>query len=196
MKKFLTLALLVFAAFGLQAQDGGEEMKFPGVDKSVMDMAYYPQRAAFRAFAKTEEEKAAAQPVMRVVYSRPMKNGRTVFGELLKYGEMWRAGANESTELMLMKDVKVGGKTLEAGRYTIYVIPQEDEWEVHFSTDTDGWGHYAFKPEASSVASITVPTAATPSTVEAFAIMFQKSDDGAHMIMAWDTTMARVPFTF
>ncbi|MDX1940953.1 MAG: DUF2911 domain-containing protein, partial [Saprospiraceae bacterium] len=69
--------------------------KFPDVDKSPMDMAYYPSRVAFRAFGKTDEEKNV-KPVIRVVYSRPMKNGRVVFGELQKYGEVWRVGANES----------------------------------------------------------------------------------------------------
>lgn len=195
MKKILILALIAFAMSTVQAQDG-KKMEFPGIDKSVMDMAYFPPRAAFRAFAKTEEEKMAAQPVMRVTYSRPLKNGREVFGELVKPGEMWRLGANEATELLLMKDVKVGEKTLEAGRYTIYVMPSEGSWDVHFSTDTDGWGHYAFKPEESSVASIEVSTADTPTTVEALSIMFEKSDDGAHMIVAWDDKMARVPFTF
>jgi len=196
MKKILTLAVLIFAFAGLQAQDKEGELKFPGVDGSVMDMAYFPARAAFRAFEKTPEAKAANQPIMRVIYSRPLKKDRVIFGELLKYGEMWRVGANESTELLLMKDAKVGDKTLKAGRYTIYVIPAEKEWEVHFSTDTDGWGHYSFKPEESSVAKITVPVEKTPATVEAFAIMFQESDKGAHMIMAWDNSMARVPFAF
>jgi len=198
MKKILTLALLIFAmrSMQIQAQDGEGELKFPGIDKSVMDMAYYPPRAAFRAFAKTEEEKMAGQPVMRVIYSRPLKNDREIFGELVKNGELWRIGANEATEILLMKDVKVGDKELKAGRYTMYIMPSERSWDVHFSTDNDGWGHYAFKPEESSVASIEVSTEETPSTVEALAIMFQKSDDGAHMIIAWDNKMARVPFTF
>lgn len=196
MKKILILAVLVFAMSSMQAQSGEKEMKFPGIDKSVMDMAYYPPRAAFRAFAKTDEEKMAGQPVMRVTYSRPLKNEREVFGELVKPGEMWRIGANEATEIMLMKDVKVGETELKAGRYTMYIMPSAREWEVHFSTDTDGWGHYAFKPEESGVAKITVATAETPSTVEALSIMFEKSEDGAHMIVAWDDTMARIPFTF
>lgn len=194
MKKFLTFAMVLLAVLGMQAQE--DELKFPDVDKSVLDMSYYPSRAAFRAFAKTPEEKAAGQPVMRVIYSRPMKKGRTIFGELEKYGSTWRVGANESTELLLMKDVKVGGKTLAAGRYTVYAKLAEKEWDIHFSTDTDGWGHYAFKPEESSVASITVPTQKTPSTVEAMAIIFKKSDDGAHMVIAWDDTMVAVPFVF
>ena len=170
--------------------------EFPDMDKSPMDMAYYPQRAAFRAFADTDEEKMAAQPVVRVIYSRPQKNGRDVFGELLKYGEMWRIGANESTEIMFMSNVRIGDQVVPAGRYSLHAMINEGEWTVHVSTDLDAWGSYAFKPDMSSVASITVPTEKTESTVEALSIVFESADDGAHMIVAWDDTMVRVPIQF
>ena len=138
-------------------------------------------------------KKKAGTPKIRVIYSRPMKKGRNVFGELLKYGEMWRVGANEATEITFLTDATVGGKTIEAGRYTIYAIPSESEWEVFFSSDLDGWGHYGFKKDESTVASIKVPTAKTSDTVESLGIMFEAADDGAHMIIGWDDTMVRVP---
>ncbi len=196
MKKILTFTcLLLFAMAFSTSLKAQEAINWPGVDKSVMDMSYYPARIAFRGFAKTEEEKKA-EPVIRVIYSRPLKNDRQIFGELVKYGEVWRAGANESTEIMFYKDVKIGGAKLKAGRYTIHLVPNEKEWEVHFSNDLDRWGSYSFNPEESTVAKITVPTEKTQETVEAFAIMFQGVDDGAHMLMAWDDTMVRVPIIF
>jgi hypothetical protein len=192
MKKLLTvitLALLIVCSPDAFAQE------FPPVDKSPLDIAYYPTRAAFRAFAKTEEEKAALQPVMKVTYSRPMKNDRNIFGELIKYGEVWRLGANESTELFLYQDVTLSGTKLEAGRYTIYAVPNEKEWEVHVSSDLDNWGAYAFKPAESTIVKLTVPTEQTEETLEAFSIVFEKIDDNTvHMIMGWDDTMVRVPF--
>ena len=192
MKKLFMLALIgLFSGSGLtlRAQD------FPGIDKSVMDMSYYPQRAAFRAFAKTEEERKSATPVMRVTYSRPLKNERDVFPDVVKYGEIWRVGANESTELMLFQDVELNGTRLEQGRYTLYAVVNEDNWEVHVSTDTDGWGQYAFKPEESTVAKITVPTRKTEETIEALGIYFEKMEEGSvHMVIGWDDTMVRVPF--
>ncbi|WMN07337.1 DUF2911 domain-containing protein [Marivirga arenosa] len=184
----LTLAVLACFTFGNNAQ----AQEFPELDKSPMDMAYYPSRVAFRAFAKTEEEKNA-KPLIRVTYSRPKADGRAVFTELEKPGNIWRVGANESTEVMFFEDVTIDGKKVKAGRYTIYIKLGEENWEVHFSTDTDGWGHYAFKPEESTVAKITVPTEETESTVEYMSIMFEEADPGAHMIIAWDDTMARVP---
>ncbi len=169
---------------------------FPDMDKSPMDMAYYPQRAAFRNFADTEEEKMANQPVMRVTYSRPQKNDRNVFGELLEYGEMWRVGANETTEIMFLRNVRIGEQVVPAGRYGVFAMVNEGEWTVHFSTDLDGWGQYTYKPAETGVAMITVPTESTESTVEALSILFDEADDGAHMIIAWDDTMVRVPIQF
>lgn len=189
MRLFLSIAFIVTISLSsLSAQE------FPGVDKSPMDMAYYPSRVAFRAFAKTEEEKSV-KPVVRVIYSRPMKNDRVVFGELLKYDEIWRVGANESTEIMFYQDVKINGKAVKAGRYTLYANPQKDNWEIFINSDLDGWGHYAYDA-SKNVASITVPTQKTPKTVDAMAIMFEKADKGANMLIAWDDTMVSIPIEF
>ncbi|WP_436514735.1 DUF2911 domain-containing protein [Ekhidna sp. To15] len=187
MKKLLVLVIACMAFTGADAQE------FPELDASPMDAAYFPPRAAFRAFAKTDEERKANEPKIRVVYSRPQKNDRDVFGGLVKYGEVWRLGANESTEIQFYQAVTIGDAKLVPGRYTVYAVPSESDWEVHISTDNDGWGHYAFKPEESTVAKIKVPTQKAPSTLEAFTIMFEASDDGAHMIMGWEDTMVRVP---
>jgi len=186
MKKLLTLAFMIVAG-SIVAQE------FPKMDKSPMDAAYFPNRAAFRAFAKTDEEKKANEPKIRVIYSRPQLNGRTLFKDVEKYGQVWRLGANESTEIMFFTDVKIGDTEVKAGRYTMYGVPQENEWEIPFSTDNDGWGQYAFKPEESTIAKITVPTQTAESTIEAFSILFEAVDDGAHMIMGWGNQMVRVP---
>lgn len=186
--------LLLIAAFLIIGSAYSQE--FPKMDASPMDAAYYPNRAAFRAFAKTEEEKKAGEPKIRVLYSRPQAKDREVFGNLVKYGEIWRVGANESTEILFYQDVTVGGTKLKAGRYTIYAVPQKENWEVHFSTDKDNWGQYAFKPEESTVAKITVPTQKTPEMVEAMAIVFEGTDSGANMVIGWENTMVSVPINF
>lgn len=190
MKKIL-LPLLMALACTIATQDSMAQ-EFPKPDNSPMDMAYYPSRVAFRAFAKTDEEKNA-KPIIRVIYSRPQAKGRKVFTDLEKPGNIWRLGANESTEIMFFQDVTIDGKKVAAGRYTLYAQLGEEDWTIHFSTDTDGWGQYAFKPEQSTVAKITVPKQKTESTVEHMSIMFEEADPGAHMIIAWDDTMVRVP---
>jgi len=187
MKKLILTLAIVATTFGLQAQE------FPKVDGSPMDASYYPERAAKRLFAETEAEIKANEPKIRVVYSRPQKKGRDVFGELLKYGEMWRIGANEATEILFYQDVTVGNTKIEAGRYTMYALVNESSWDIHFSTDQDTWGHYRFDPAKTSVAKITVPTKKTSSTVENLSIMFQNGETGADMIIGWDDTMVSVP---
>lgn len=192
MKNITTLLLLLTLGFlpSLSAQD------FPDVDKSPMDMAYYPQRAAFRNFAETAEERKAGEPIMRVIYSRPMRKDRVVFGELIKYNEMWRIGANEATEITFFQDVKIGDQPVKAGRYTMYAMIGEREWTIYFSLDLDGWGHYAFKPEDSSVAEITVPVSKVRNTIEALGLMFEEAEDGAHLAIGWENTTVRIPIQF
>jgi hypothetical protein len=190
MKKLTLIALSLVTLLAFKPEANAQE--FPAVDGSPMDMAYFPPRVAFRAFAKTDAEKSVV-PQIRVIYSRPQAKDRKVFTELEKPGNMWRVGANEATEILFYQDVTIGDKTVKAGRYTIYAMLGESEWTIHFSNDLDRWGHYAFKPEESSVASITVPTAKTAETVESMSILFEAADPGAHMIIAWDDTMVRVP---
>lgn len=184
-----TVAAMLGFGFDASAQ------KFPKLDKSVMDAAYFPTRAAFRNFAKTEEEKKANMPVMRVTYSRPLKNERVIFPDLVKYGEVWRLGANEATELLVIQPVSLGGTEIKPGRYTLYAVVNEANWEVHVSTDNDTWGQYSFDPAQSTIAKIEVPTEKSSETIEAFSIYFEKIDDNtAHMFMGWDDTFVRVPF--
>ncbi|MFT4736986.1 MAG: hypothetical protein ACI8QD_000608 [Cyclobacteriaceae bacterium] len=190
MKKLTLIALSLVTLLAFKPEANGQE--FPAVDGSPMDMAYFPPRVAFRAFAKTDVEKSVV-PQIRVIYSRPQAKDRKVFTDLEKPGNMWRVGANEATEILFYQDVTIGDKTVKAGRYTIYAMLGESEWTIHFSNDLDRWGHYAFKPEESSLASITVPTAKTAETVESMSILFEAADPGAHMIIAWDDTMVRVP---
>lgn len=197
MKNLFAALVIVLMTIGTTLSVQAQE--FPPADASIMDVSYYPVRATRAAFAKTDKDREALAPILRVTYSRPAKKGRKVFGELQKFGEMWRVGANESTELMVYSNVKVGGKTLKAGeRYSVHALVNEKEWTIYFSTLLDSWGSYAFQgnPEATTVAKITVPTKKTQKTVELLGIFFEKSDDGAHMIIGWDDTMARVPFQF
>lgn len=193
MKQFLpiTLIALFLMGFGLRAK----AQDFPKLDASPLDMAYYPTRAAFRAFAKTDEEKKASEPIIRVLYSRPQKKGRDIFGGLEEYGSMWRIGANESAEIIFFQDVKIGGKKVKAGRYTMYAELGETTWNVVFNTDTDGWGAYAYNA-SNDVASVSVPVEKAKESIESFSIVFEKADEGAHMIMGWDDTIVRVPIQF
>lgn len=94
------------------------------------------QRASPPATAKGEVNGAK----ITIDYSSPAVKNRKIFGELQPYGEVWRAGANEATVFETSKDIKVEGKTLPAGKYSIYAIPGEKEWSIIFNKQTGQWG--------------------------------------------------------
>ena len=149
------------------------------------------------AFAKSDEQRKQLQKKARVIYSRPAVKGREIFGGLQPYGEMWRIGANESTEITFFEEATVGGTTLPAGsRYTLHCMLGEKEWTIYFSSDVDAWGSYAFKPEESTVAKVTVPTETLEEEQELLGIFFEPTDDGANMVIGWADTMVKVPISF
>jgi hypothetical protein len=186
------LLVAILCIIGLSSVNG---QKFTDIDKSVMDASYYPSDAPFRSFAKTPEAKAAAEPKIKVIYSRPMAKGRKVFGELLEFGKPWRLGANESTEIIFMTDVEFGGKAIKAGRYSLIAVPQKDSWTIYLNTELDGWGDYSYKPEL-DLASVKVATQNSKETIEALSIaMYEKSKNVVHVKIGWDNTIVEVPIT-
>ena len=102
---------------------------FTPLDPSPMDLIYFPQEYAKLKAAFPE----SPPPVMRILYSRPQKAGRKIFGELIKYNIPWRLGANESTEIEFFYPVKIQNQSVKPGRYILYCIPQETKWTInHF----------------------------------------------------------------
>ena len=133
---------------------------------------------------------------IRVLYSRPQLKGRDLIGsESIPYGKIWRLGANEATEITFLGDVNFGGTDVEAGTYTVYVIPTEAEWTVLLNKKVNTWGGYTYD-EAMEVARVSADVQATPEKVEALSIIFQEMEGGANMIMAWDDVMTAVPVKF
>ena len=125
-------------------------------------------------------------------YCRPFKKDRVIFGELLPYGQYWRTGANEPTLIKLDKAVSIGGKTVEAGNYRLYTIPDEKEWTVALNTELEKWGYY--EPDYSlDVLRMKVPVENLSSVQEQFLIDIQKSAEGAEVHFAWDRTKVRLP---
>lgn len=87
-----------------------------------------------------------------VDYGSPSVKGRTVWGGLEKYGKVWRAGANENTTVSFDNTVTIGGKSLKAGKYGFFIIPNENgEWVAIFNTKNDGWGAYSYKESEDAV---------------------------------------------
>ncbi|MBC7948373.1 MAG: DUF2911 domain-containing protein [Chitinophagaceae bacterium] len=165
---------------------------FAPVDVSPMDMSYYPVEYPKLKMANNN----IPAPVVRVVYSRPHLQGRHLFHEVLKYGEKWRLGANESTELELYRDVTVNDTRVKAGRYTLYAVPDSASWTIAFNSNIDSWGlkqdttRDVHRFQVSAVHNHSGPS------IEYFTIVFEKTTTGADMIMAWGDVIARLPLSF
>lgn len=161
------------------------------VDLSPMDMCYFPVD-----YPKLKMATGAplAPPLARVIYSRPHLQGRHIFHEVLKYGEPWRMGANEATELQLFRAASIQGKTIPAGRYILYCIPQPNEWTIALNQNTDSWGLQ--QDSSKDVARFTVPVEQKEQSLEFYTMVFEPGTAGANLVMAWDNVEVRLPFQF
>jgi len=131
-----------------------------------------------------------------VDYSRPGVKGRTVFGDLVPYGKVWRTGANLRTKITFSDAVIIDGKTLKAGTYAIFSIPQADTWEVVFYTEYAGGGAPAELDESKVAARVTADVDAIPFNVESFTIDINNiTSSSATLEFIWEKTMVAVPFT-
>src|SRR4029079_571215 len=184
MKQITLLALLIISVLIGRSQTNN----LPPLDKSPMDMCYYPNNYPVLKI----QDKITEPAVARVIYSRPQKNGRLIFGELVEYGKVWRLGANEATELEFFKAVKIGDKKVEKGRYTLYAIPMEDSWTFILNKDNDTWGAFKYD-EQKDVLRTSVPVQKLTEGVEALAMPFEKSDSVCNLIIAWDNIKAGLP---
>jgi hypothetical protein len=199
MKKTSLAIAFLLAAFFSTAQgqsvlntstvtNAQQPVKIPALDKSPMDMSYFP---ADYPILKTQNKTTAAA-LIRVVYSRPQKDNRTVFGNLVEYGKVWRMGANEATEIEFFKDATIGGKKIAKGRYTMYAIPTETKWTIILNKDTDTWGAFVYD-EKKDVLRTDVVVQKLDTPAEPFSMSFTKTDKGASLFIAWDTASINLP---
>ncbi|SFS29704.1 DUF2911 domain-containing protein [Lutibacter maritimus] len=130
-----------------------------------------------------------------VEYSRPGMRGRTIFGDLVPYGQVWRTGANANTKITFSDNVTVDGKELKKGTYAIYTIPGEKSWEVIFYSDSNNWGTPQKWDESKVAAKTTVEVLQMPMKVETFTITFDDLATGSAVLgMLWENVYAGVKF--
>jgi hypothetical protein len=134
---------------------------------------------------------------MEVVYNRPYKKGRDIFGGLVPYGEVWRTGANEATTFSTNKDILVDGSPLKSGTYTLWTIPMQNSWKVIFNSKMYPWGinleKKASRDPNFDVLVLEVPITKVQDTLEQFSIYFEKSNDLVLFYLAWDDIKISVP---
>jgi hypothetical protein len=190
MKFVSMIVLFVAVCFTTAAQNGS---KLPPLDKSPMDMSYYPVNYPV---LRIQPNKITEPLIARVIYSRPSKSGRKVFGELVEDGKIWRLGANEATEIEFYRDVKIAGKTVKKGRYTLYALESTAKWTVIVNKDTDVWGAFKYDP-SKDVVRVDCPVTKTADIKESFKMVFEKvTDKSINLVMDWDEVMVKMPISW
>ncbi len=172
MNKVVLFLLAIVASFSLEAQ--------------IQTPAPSPASKLMQTVGLTE---------VIVDYSRPSMRGRTVFGDLVPYGKLWRTGANAYTKISFDTDVTIAGQEVKSGTYSIFSKPSEKNWEVFFYSDTQGGGTPREWDEAKVVAKATVPVYPIDMPVETFTITIDDvKSNGANLGIIWDNVYVAIPF--
>ena len=144
------------------------------------------------AISCAQSPKASAEGKgVKVNYGQPSKKGRVIFGGLEPYGKVWRAGANNATEITFEKDVKFGGKPIKAGTYTLFATPNEKEWTIILNSELKQWGAFKYEEiKGKDVVHVTVPVKKLDAVVEKLTYRF--TDKNA-LVIEWDQTQVTIP---
>lgn len=174
MKKLKILLVLVLLSCATKIMAQAHQK----LDKIPHDISYY-------------RESMVTPPMVKVIYGRPQKNGKQVFGNTVAYNKLWRTGANEATEVKFYQDVLFGRVKVAAGTYVLYTIPGEKKWEVILSSNLDVLGAFQYNP-VFDIARIKIASSRAEE-MEVFSINFRESNDAIQMILGWDTTRVKIP---
>lgn len=132
---------------------------------------------------------------VEIVYSRPSSKGRSVLGNLVPFGQLWRTGANDNSIISFSDDVVINGKTLKKGKYALYTIPNIQSWEVLFYTTTDNWGTPKEFDDAKVALKTTVNEEALSKPVETFTLAINNLDtNSATLDISWENSYVSLKF--
>lgn len=143
------------------------------------------------SFAQQSPRVTAEGDNVKIGYGQPSKRDREIFGKLVPYGEVWRTGANNATEITFAKDATFGGKPIKAGTYTLFTIPTEKEWTFILNSTLGQWGAYEYNNiKDKDVLQVKVPSSTiSGDPVEKLTITLP----AGKLLLEWDKTKVEVP---
>jgi hypothetical protein len=160
---------------------------------SVSALSFAQDYSVPAASPRQKVEQQFSMSKISIDYGRPGVKGRKIFGELVPYGQVWRAGANSSTKITFGQAVNFGGKTVPAGTYGLFIVPTEKEWKVILNKDFQQWGAYTYDPKQ-DVVDVTVPVNTLTDKQEWFEITLNPTDENTgNLVIKWDMAQAEVP---
>ncbi|ACU63257.1 DUF2911 domain-containing protein [Chitinophaga pinensis] len=160
-------------------------------------LLFFALLAGTSSFVSAQEKKAPQSPRVTaegknvtVAYGQPAKKGRVIFGELVPYGKVWRLGANEATEITFAKDGSFGGKPVKAGTYTLFTIPEANEWTFILNSELKQWGAYKYEEiKGKNVLEVKAKATKTKAPVEKLTLTVPANK----LVVEWDETHVEVP---
>ncbi|MBK7966158.1 MAG: DUF2911 domain-containing protein [Bacteroidetes bacterium] len=169
----LLLIIVTIGTIKSSAQNNIREFKIPKTNSSA---------TVSQTIASTQIE---------ITYNRPNKRGREIFGSLIPYGEIWRTGADEATEIYFNTRITLQDLAIDSGRYELFTIPNKSSWEIILQKNNNQWGSYRYNIENDVIRFSVVPQLLNTS-LETFTISIdQVTADGGILNIAWDNI--RVP---
>jgi hypothetical protein len=130
---------------------------------------------------------------VEITYSRPSMKGRKIFGDLVPFGKVWRTGANSATLIKFNDAVEIAGKKIDTGSYSLYTIPNANEWEVIINKATGNWGTNGYN-DSGDVVRFKVPSMKMASVIETFSMQFANvKPESCELHIMWDKTAIAVP---
>jgi len=151
----------------------------------------FAQQEKIRVSPKASVMQVVGFTEVKIDYSRPGVKGRNIWGELVPYNKVWRAGANEATIISFSSDVMIEGKKLSAGKYSFFTIPNKDEWTLIFNKVAEQWGAFEYN-ETEDALRITVKSKSN-GFQEWLTFSFTKVDDKSAIVnLEWEKL--KVPF--
>lgn len=166
--------------------------------KTLFKLNFILAFLAFTAFSVTAQEKRASPAMeaegkveatsIKVTYGSPSVKDRTIWGGLVPYDKLWRAGANEATTFETSDDIMIGGEKLPKGKYALFIIPNEKEWTFVFNSDPDQWGAYKYD-EKKDVLRVNAKPMMSKDMTES--LTYKVGDDG--LTFMWDKVNVNLP---
>ena len=130
---------------------------------------------------------------LTIVYGRPSMRGRTIFGVLVPYGDVWCPGADEATTLESSRPLRLGDLTVPTGPHTIWMLPDRDRWTLIVSKEREGF--HSRYPSGSDLGRVALTMRETPAPVERLTFAIAAQGSGGTIAMTWERTEVSVPFT-
>lgn len=173
-KRLVLSLLLLITSVNSYAQDAGTHRPSP---LAIISMRY-------------------KDAYIKITYSRPSRRGREIFGKLVPYGEVWRTGANEATEITTTHNIQIQGTLLKPGTYSLFTIPEKNNWTIIINKEVGLWGSYNYNSKLDQLRIVVPVQAVTEKPVEEFTMRFDQRNELADLIMSWDNVSISIPIKF